>query len=124
MIGPTGVGLRNGTLYVADTIGDRITAIPHALTRHHSAGTGPVVSSGGHLNGPLGLAIAPGGDILTVDGGDGDVVETSARGDQVAARQSDASGARRVRVLRSDRPWARAGTRCTASTTRPTSPTC
>jgi hypothetical protein len=39
VIGPTGVGLRDGTLYVADTVDNRITAIPDALTRRTSAGT-------------------------------------------------------------------------------------
>src|SRR4029077_6455885 len=77
IIGPTGVGLgRNGTLYVADTGPNRITAIPHAVTRFPSAGTGRVVTRGGKLIAPLGLAIAPNGDILTVNGGDGRIVET------------------------------------------------
>ena len=41
VVGPTGVGLGfNGTLYVADTDLNRITAIPHAVTRLTSAGTG------------------------------------------------------------------------------------
>src|SRR5262249_36167367 len=47
VIGPTGVGLgRGGTLYVADTASNRITAIPDALFREHSAGTGRTVSAG------------------------------------------------------------------------------
>ena len=34
VIGPTGVALAsNGTLYVADTLDNRITAIPQAMTR-------------------------------------------------------------------------------------------
>jgi len=32
----------------------------------------------------LGLAVAPNGDILTVNGGDGNIVETTPRGAQVA----------------------------------------
>lgn len=39
-----------------------------------SAGIGRVVTAGQHLNGPLGLAITPKGDILTVNGGDGNIV--------------------------------------------------
>jgi len=85
VIGPTGVGVgRNGTLYVADTLGNRITAIPDALFRWDSHGTGHTVSAGGFLNSPLGLAIAPNGDILTVNSGDGNLVETTPRGAQVA----------------------------------------
>jgi hypothetical protein len=56
---------------VADTGENRITAIPGAVTRLTSAGTGFVLTSGGRLNGPLGLTIAPNGDVLTVNGGDG-----------------------------------------------------
>lgn len=93
VIGPTGVGLgRNGSLYVADTVNNRITVIPRALSRGSSAGTGRVVSSGGRLSSPLGLAIAPNGHILTVNGGDGNIVETTPTGRQVAFRQLDNSG--------------------------------
>jgi hypothetical protein len=85
VIGPTGVGLgRNGTLYVADTLNNRITAIPGAVFRHSNDGTGRTVSKGGALNSELGLAIAPNGDILTVNGGDGNMVETTPFGKQVA----------------------------------------
>jgi hypothetical protein len=87
VIGPTGLGLgRDGTLYVADTGENRITGIRHAIFRRTSAGTGFVLTSGGHLNGPLGLTIAPNGDVLTVNGGDGQIVETSPAGVQVAHR--------------------------------------
>src|SRR5580704_5721703 len=93
VIGPTGVGLdRNGTLYVADTGQNRITGIPYAATRMSSAGTGFVLTSGGRLNAPLGLAIAPNGDVLTVNGGNGRIVETSTGGAQVAHRFLDRSG--------------------------------
>jgi len=85
VIGPTGVGLgRNGTLYVADTLNNRIAAIPGAVFRHSNDGTGRTVSKGGALNSELGLAIAPNGDILTVNGGDGNMVETTPFGQQVA----------------------------------------
>jgi hypothetical protein len=85
VIGPTGVGLgRNGTLYVADTLNNRIGAIPGAVFRHSNDGPGRTVSKGGALNSELGLAIAPNGDILTVNGGDGNMVETTPFGKQVA----------------------------------------
>jgi hypothetical protein len=93
VVGPTGLGLsRNGTLYVADTAMNRITRISNALTRHTSAGTGTVLTSGGKLNAPLGLTIAPNSDVLTVNGGDGRIVETSPSGMQVASRFIDRSG--------------------------------
>jgi hypothetical protein len=90
VIGPTGVGLASdGTLYVADTIGSRIAAIPDAPFRASSAGTGTTVSMGAALNGPLGLVIAPNGDILTVNAGDGNAVETTPAGVQVATTTLD-----------------------------------
>ena len=93
VIGPTGVGLgRDGTLFVADTESNRIAAIPHAVTRHSSAGTGFTVTKGGALNNPLGLAIAPNGDVLTVNAGDGNIVETTRGGMQVAKKMLDSSG--------------------------------
>jgi DNA-binding beta-propeller fold protein YncE len=93
VVGPTGAGLgRNGTLYVADTEGNRIAAIPNALFRQFSAGTGFTVTKGHHLNNPLGLVIAPGGDILTVNANDGNLVETTPFGAQIAVRQLDSSG--------------------------------
>ena len=90
VIGPTGVGLgRDGTLYVADTLSNRIAAIPDAAFRFSDDGAGRTVSQGGALNGELGLAIAPNGDILTVNGGDGNIVETTPHGTQAAVRTID-----------------------------------
>jgi hypothetical protein len=87
VIGPTGVGLSlNGAiLYVADTLGNRITAIPAPfLLPAPLFGPGFTVSRGGALNGPLGLAVAPNGDALTVNSLDGNAVETTPLGAQVA----------------------------------------
>jgi hypothetical protein len=93
VIGPTGLGVnRSGTLYVNDTAMNRITAIRHALSRMTSAGTGTVLTSGGKLNSPLGMTIAPNGDVLSVNGGDGQIVETNPAGMQVASRFLDRSG--------------------------------
>jgi hypothetical protein len=95
VIGPTGVGLGlgpNPTLYVADTLDNRIAAIPDALFRGFSAGPGFTVSAGRHLNGELGLVIAPNGDILTVNGGNGNLVEVTPFGAQIAVRRLDSSG--------------------------------
>jgi hypothetical protein len=93
VVGPTGAGLgAGGTLYVADSVTNRITAIPAAATRAGSAGTGDTLTSGGALSTPLGLIIAPDGDVLTVNGGNGEIVETTPGGVQVATRQLDGSG--------------------------------
>lgn len=87
VIGPTGVGLGDdGTLYVADSAANRIIAIPRATTRQTSALTGIEVTRDGALNDPLGLAIAPNGDIVTTNGNDGNLVETTPRGTQVAVK--------------------------------------
>jgi hypothetical protein len=90
VIGPTGLGLGlDGTLYVADTLANRIAALPGALFRLDNAGTGTIVSHGQALNGPLGMAIAPNGDILTVNGGDGNIVETTPAGSQAVVKNID-----------------------------------
>jgi DNA-binding beta-propeller fold protein YncE len=82
------VGLgRGGTLYVADSNDNRIAAVPDAMTRLRPiTGGGRTVARGGPLNDPLGLAIAPNGDILTANGGDGRVVETTPAGAHPAVR--------------------------------------
>jgi len=100
VIGPTGVALStneggdedDALLYVADTVNNRIAVIDHALTRSTSAGTGHTLSSGGSLNGPLGLTVTPGGEILTVNGGDGFITEITPFGHQLAKAQLDSSG--------------------------------
>ena len=93
VIGPTGVGLASdGTLYIADSASNRIAKIPDALTRM-SATTGTTVSAGGAINDPLGLIIAPNGDILTTNGGDGNLVETAPNGTQVSVKMLDTTPA-------------------------------
>jgi hypothetical protein len=93
VVGPTGLGLASdGTLYVADSVGNRVAAIPNALMAA-TAVTPTTVSQGGAINDPLGLAIAPNGDILTTNGGDGNLVETSPGGQQVAVKMLDTSPA-------------------------------
>jgi hypothetical protein len=95
VVGPTGDGLSSGgTLFVADTAKSRIAAIPDAMTRTSALGGGGMtVSEGGGLNAPLGLSVAPNGDIITVNGGDGNVVETTPAGQQVAKKVLHKAGA-------------------------------
>jgi DNA-binding beta-propeller fold protein YncE len=94
VIGPTGLALDNDsdTLYVADSLNNRIAAIHHPLFRMSSAGTGRTVSQGGALNDPLGLTVARNGHILTVNGDDGFLVETTRGGKQVRTVLLDSSG--------------------------------
>jgi len=119
VIGPTGVGLRascegdgddcanhagdedgdhgdedgnhrdSSLLYVADTLSSRVAVIDRALTRTTSAGIGRTLSSGGSLNGPLGLVVTPSGTVLTVNSSDGFITEISPHGMQVARKQLD-----------------------------------
>jgi len=51
-----------------------------------------MITSGGALNTPLGLILAPNGDVLTVNGGNGLIVETTPSGMQVATKFLDHSG--------------------------------
>jgi len=91
VVGPTGVALAaNGTLYVNDTIDSRITAIPQATTRSTPAPKGgTTVTEGGSLKEPLGMVLAPNGDIITSNAGDGNIVETTPAGKQVVVRTLD-----------------------------------
>lgn len=94
VVGPTGVGLGDeGTLYVADTQDSRIAAIPYAENRQTPLeGGGTTVATGGYLNSPLGLTIAPNGDILTANGGDGNIVETTPVGAEFQPVNTGAEG--------------------------------
>ncbi len=95
VIGPTGVvfNFANGTLYVADSLSNRIAAISNALFRTKSAGTGSTVSKGGALNDPLGMALAPNGHLVSANGNDGNLVETDPSSHrQVAVKLVDSSG--------------------------------
>jgi hypothetical protein len=98
VIGPTGLGLSFAStearrlLYVADTLGNRIAIVRDPLERSSPDGTGKALTQGGALNGPLGLAVARNGDVLTVNGNDGFAVETSPSGAQVAKVLLDNTG--------------------------------
>jgi len=94
VVGPTGVALGgDGTLYVADTQDNRIAAVKNALGRGNPVmGGGATVTQGGFLNAPLGMTIAPNGDILTANGGDGNIVETTPEGAQFPPFDTGAGG--------------------------------
>jgi hypothetical protein len=84
MLGPTGEALSpDGTLYVTDGLDNVITAIPDALTRTGSAGTGRIVTQGGLLSWPLAMTWSPEGHLLVCNGKDGRLVEV----DPKAGRQ-------------------------------------
>ena len=91
VLGPTGLALAsNGTLYVASTDGNKILAISKATTRTTPAAKGgTVLTEGGHLKEPLGMVLAPNGNIITTNGGDGNMVETTPAGQQVAVQTAD-----------------------------------
>jgi len=91
VLGPTGLALAsNGTLYVASTDDNKILAISDAMTRTTPATKGgTVLTEGGHLKEPLGMMLAPNGNIITSNGGDGNMVEITPAGQQVAVQTAD-----------------------------------
>jgi uncharacterized protein (TIGR03118 family) len=71
VLGPTGLAYdaRTDTLYVASTDDNAIFAIKHAGRATDEDGTGAVVfNDPNHLRGPLGLVLAPNGDLITANG--------------------------------------------------------
>ncbi|HUB68057.1 MAG TPA: hypothetical protein VL981_11290 [Candidatus Methylacidiphilales bacterium] len=95
LIGPTGLALgSDGTLYVSDALGNQIVAIPDAVTRTGSAGTGYAVAKDGLLHRPLALTTAPNGHLLSINGTNGQVVEIDpSTGRQLCAQWIDADQA-------------------------------
>jgi len=70
VLGPTGLFYDGAAdvLYVASTADNAIFKIPHASTTGPSSGTGKLVFTDPHLRGPLALALAPNGHLLTSNG--------------------------------------------------------
>lgn len=70
IVGPTGLAFdeQSGVLYVASTDDNAIFAIPNAGHRKTAVVKGALVFSDPHLFGPLALAFAPNGDLLTSNG--------------------------------------------------------
>jgi hypothetical protein len=94
VVGPTGVALGDeGTLYVADTQGNRIAAVADAASRQTPLeGGGVTIATGGYLNNPLGLTLAPNGDVLTANANDGNIVETTPIGAEFQPLDTGAGG--------------------------------
>jgi hypothetical protein len=95
VLGPTGLALGpNGVLYVAQTLGNHVTAIPDALTRTTAVTDGSsTLSTGGALDAPLGMVVAPNGDVLVANGNNGNVVEITPAGRQIAKETLVPNGA-------------------------------
>ena len=73
VLGPTGLAHDRVTdiLYVASTADNAIFAVPQASTRSSppgGTGTGTMIAQNGELRGPLALAFAPNGDLVTSNG--------------------------------------------------------
>lgn len=71
VVGPTGVAFDRASdvLYVSSAGDNGIYAVPHALERRSDDGIGRlIVSDAVHLHGPLGLALAPNGDLISAQG--------------------------------------------------------
>jgi len=85
IIGPTGLALKGNDLFVADTLNNRISRIPNAISRSVTAYAGADVSANGLLNGPLGLLFAPhfNNSLVAANGGDSKLVEVATSGDQI-----------------------------------------
>ncbi len=71
VVGPTGLAFdaAHNVLYVASTGDNAIYAVPNAGTATGDAGPGSVfITDNVHLHGPLGLVLAPNGDLITSQG--------------------------------------------------------
>jgi DNA-binding beta-propeller fold protein YncE len=71
VVGPTGLAYdaHHDVLYVASTGDNAVFAINNAATANHDGGMGTLVyQDNAHLRGPLGLALAPNGHLITANG--------------------------------------------------------
>jgi sugar lactone lactonase YvrE len=105
VVGPTGLALDRdrGILYVASTGDNAIFAVHDASERTSDAERGELfIQDNAHFHGPLGLAIAPNGDLITSQGDAvnpdpkhvSEIVEYTSKGKFVAEFSIDpASGA-------------------------------
>jgi hypothetical protein len=103
VVGPTGLAFdaSRDILYVASTADNAIYAVANAAVTQSNLGTGKIVvpSTDAHLHGPLGLVLAPNGDLI-VSNGDAidatsdvnEIVEYTARGKFVTEMPVDTTG--------------------------------
>jgi DNA-binding beta-propeller fold protein YncE len=94
VIGPTGVALgADGSLYVADSLNNRIMAIGDAVTRTSSAMQGTLFSAVSSLNDPLGVTVRPNtGEVMVVNGNNGLLLVLNASGQVASTALLDKSG--------------------------------
>jgi hypothetical protein len=104
LLGPTGLAYdaKHDTLYVASTVDNSIFAVKDAGRTKFGSGTGTVIyADPTHLHGPLGLAFAPNGDLITANGDainadpnqPSELVEFTRKGKFVAQLSINSSGA-------------------------------
>jgi hypothetical protein len=95
ILAPTGLALGgNGTLYVDDTLTNSVSAIPQALSRTTAVtAAGGTLSAGGSLSAPLGMTMAPNGDLVVVNGNNGNAVEITQAGQQLVTKTLIKDGA-------------------------------
>jgi hypothetical protein len=99
VVGPTGLAYNpfTGLLYVASTDDNAIFAIPFAALTNQDTNKGVLVyQDSTHLHGPLGLALAPNGNLITANGdavfaggSPNELVEFTPQGNFVAQFQVD-----------------------------------
>jgi hypothetical protein len=91
LVGPTGLALGpDDTLYLSDALENQIVAIPDAVKRTTSAGTGRTITRGGFLRRPLALIRVPNGHLLVCNATNGQVVEVDPdSGKQLCAQWID-----------------------------------
>jgi hypothetical protein len=70
ILGPTGLAFdaRSDTLFVASTADNAVFAIANAAVTGFNQGTGRMIFQDPHLRGPLGLVLAPNGDLIAANG--------------------------------------------------------
>jgi uncharacterized protein (TIGR03118 family) len=100
VIGPTGLAFdpRTDTLFVASTGDNAIFAVRNAAVTHHDHGTGKLIFNDPNiLHGPLGMVLAPNGDLIFANGDAvntdpnhaNELVEITTKGQFVAEFQLD-----------------------------------
>ncbi len=95
VLAPTGLALAtNHTLFITNTLTNSVSAIRNAATRITPVTqAASVIFKGGGLNAPLGMTMAPNGDLIVVNGNNGRATELTQQGHQVATRTLVQKGA-------------------------------